>query len=351
MNTESLLCDELWLSDPASTADCYSDRKPKQCNILESCECECDGTSFYKTKEECEEAAIICLDKELSYMPEPGYVEYLDKSNNLPHFRFRAVQWLIKSRSRLNLSFGTFFNAANYLDRFISMHQFHEWKYWMVELVSVACLSIASKFNDTSSPSLHEIQMEELDYSFQSSTIRRMELTLLQSLGWRLGCITTYSYVELLLTNFDSFEFHLHNELTTLVTKLLLGAVLDARLLKYQPSVVAVSALWCSLDELTASSCAHVAFITRLFNQEQKDDVVKCNMIMKSRLVDPLSNLIGCGQPYSNWPSSPVTVLLRERIDIYDCQVDLSIFNQMQMQMPGSNVTNNLESFKKRRKE
>lgn len=96
MNTESLLCDELWLSDPASTADCYSDKKPKQCNILESCECECDGTSFYKTKEECEEAAIICLDKELSYMPEPGYVEYLDKSNNLPHFRFRAIQWLIK---------------------------------------------------------------------------------------------------------------------------------------------------------------------------------------------------------------------------------------------------------------
>lgn len=80
MNTESLLCDELWLSDPASTADCYSDKKPKQCNILESCECECDGTSFYKTKEECEEAAIICLDKELSYMPEPGYVEYLDRS-------------------------------------------------------------------------------------------------------------------------------------------------------------------------------------------------------------------------------------------------------------------------------
>lgn len=29
----------------------------------------------------------------------------------------------------------------------------------MVELVSVACLSIASKFNDTSSPSLDEIQV------------------------------------------------------------------------------------------------------------------------------------------------------------------------------------------------
>lgn len=95
MTTESLLCDELWLSDSA-TDDCYSDQKPKKCNILESWECECDGTSFYKTKEECEEATIICLDKELSYMPEPGYVEYLVQSNNLLHFRFRAIQWLIK---------------------------------------------------------------------------------------------------------------------------------------------------------------------------------------------------------------------------------------------------------------
>lgn len=67
-------------------------------------------------------------------------------------------------------------------------------------------------------------------------------------------------------------------------------------------------------------------------------------MIMKSRLVEPLLNWIVCGQAY-NWPSSPVTVLPRERIDIYDSQVDLSIFNQM----PGSNI--NLVSCKKRRKE
>lgn len=29
----------------------------------------------------------------------------------------------------------------------------------MVELLSVACLSVASKFTETSSPSLHEIQV------------------------------------------------------------------------------------------------------------------------------------------------------------------------------------------------
>ena len=39
------------------------------------------------------------------------------------------------------------------------LKNFQEWKDWMVELLSIACLSIASKFGDTTSntPTLHEI--------------------------------------------------------------------------------------------------------------------------------------------------------------------------------------------------
>lgn len=36
---------------------------------------------------------------------------------------------------------------------------FQEWHHWMVELLSVACLSVASKFNETDVPSLDEIQV------------------------------------------------------------------------------------------------------------------------------------------------------------------------------------------------
>lgn len=70
------------------------------------------------------------------------------------------------------------------------------------------------------------MQMEDLDHSFESSMIQRMELTLLKALGWRLSSITAYSYVELLMSNFvDTLNSYLIGELTTRVTELLLGTL------------------------------------------------------------------------------------------------------------------------------
>nr|POF04426.1 putative cyclin-d7-1 [Quercus suber] len=98
-------------------------------------------------------------------------------------------------------------------------------EHWMLELLSVACLSIASKFSETCTPSLHEIQMENLDHSFHPSTIQQMELKLLEALGWRLGSTTAYYYVELLMWSTNSLKPHLHEEFITRVTELLLGAI------------------------------------------------------------------------------------------------------------------------------
>lgn len=84
----SLLCDELWLSNPAAET-CH---EPTQC-ILEKC----PGDLFHISKEDCEQAGVICFEKELSYMPEPGYLEYLH-SSNLMEFRHKAIQWLFKVR-------------------------------------------------------------------------------------------------------------------------------------------------------------------------------------------------------------------------------------------------------------
>ncbi|KAA8516398.1 hypothetical protein F0562_016691 [Nyssa sinensis] len=332
---ENLLCDELWLI-MSPTLDHKQDDS-KENNV------ENYAGSFYTTKEECEIAFNICLQKECSYMPEPRFLDHL-KSCNLIMARFMALQWLIKSRRRLNLSFATVFNAANYFDRFISMNQCHEWKYRMFELLSVACLSIASKFGETDPPTLHEIQMEDLDHLFQSSLIQRMELTILKALGWRLRSITAYSYVELLTINIKSLKPCLLEELTAQVTDLLLTTLLDFKFLEFRPCFVAISAIRCVLAELLPStSDTHLAYISRLIPKDQKDDLIKCHEIMEGRLVDPLNNLIACGGSYY-CPSSPVTVLLNmELLDIYDRQIDQSLFK-----MPGLDI--NLKSRKRKRK-
>ncbi|XP_021910944.1 putative cyclin-D7-1 [Carica papaya] len=118
---ESLLCDEVWVSSPNCCSHEYKN------GVRES--------SFYARMEDCEEGFLLTLQKEHTYMPRPGYLHYL-YSQDLVKARFRAIRWLVKSGRRLNLSFGTIFCAANYLDRFISTNHCREWKYWMFILYS-----------------------------------------------------------------------------------------------------------------------------------------------------------------------------------------------------------------------
>ncbi|XVE76395.1 hypothetical protein DITRI_Ditri12bG0169200 [Diplodiscus trichospermus] len=332
---KNLLCDEVWLSSQA-TPDLSHER--------EHCILKGYADSFYTTKEDSERALVICLEKEFSYLPEPGYLDYL-QSNNLVFARYRAVRWLIKTCTRLNLSIGTVLNAANYLDRFLSISQCHGWKHWMVELLSIACLSIASKFNEISFPSLDELQVEDLEHSFQPRTIQQMELLLLQALKWRLSSTTTYSYIELITSNIIHLKYNLQKKLNNQVHMTLLKAVLDFKLLRYPPSVVAISALWCSLEELIPSSYnVHLTNVMNLINQDHEEDIIECHRIMTAWLIDPaFCYSLNASEHSHYYPSSPVTVLLMERIDINDCQVDLSLFR-----IPGLNYVNPESSRTKR---
>ncbi|XP_058209122.1 putative cyclin-D7-1 [Rhododendron vialii] len=309
---DSLLCDEVWLTENSKSDSRHN---------VNGC--------FYTTKEDCREAFEICLQKELSYMPESGYRDHL-QSSGLSLARFRAMLWLAKSQSRLNLSCQSVFNAANYFDRFLSSKQCKGWKYWMFELLAIACLSVASKFGETAHP-FHEIQMEDLDHSFQSNLIQWMELTLLKTLGWRLGSVTAYSYIELLMSNFiDTLSSFLLGELTTRVNELLLGALSDSELVEFRPCTIAISAVKCVIKELELPSTAnsHLAYINSLIPGDQKDDIIKCHKILEGKLAYPLllHNSMD-RRRYCICPPSPVTVLKREQVEACGCQGDhLSLF-------------------------
>ncbi|XWS67104.1 hypothetical protein CRYUN_Cryun05aG0258200 [Craigia yunnanensis] len=171
--------------------------------------------NLFCDEEDSEWALVICLEKEFSYMPEPGYLDYL-QPNNLVLAKFRAVQWLIEG-----------------------------WKHWMIELLCIACLSIASKFNEISLPSLDELQMEYFGAFFS---------------------------------------------------------------IKHNPA-----------DGTNAIAGFEMA--SQFYN-------------------------LKISEHSHYYPSSPVTVLLMERIDNNDCQVDLSLFG-----MPGSNYVNRESNGTKRKRE
>ncbi|CAA0836377.1 Putative cyclin-D7-1 [Striga hermonthica] len=117
----------------------------------------------FRTEKDCEEALSVFIGKEASYAPERGYSELFVNDDLIRSARFNAVNWLIKAHKRMNLSIATLFLAVNYLDRFVSFARCKDWKNWMFDLLSVACLSIASKFNETTAHSLHEFQGQFVD--------------------------------------------------------------------------------------------------------------------------------------------------------------------------------------------
>ncbi|XP_057513909.1 putative cyclin-D7-1 [Actinidia eriantha] len=319
---DSLLCDEVWLTSPTAANHSHATAKSKSAESDSGC-------TFYMSKEDCEHAFAICFQKEVTYMPQCGYKDHL-QSCGLVLARFRAMQWLLKSQSRLNLSCQTVFNAANYFDRYLSMNQCTGWKYWMVELLAIACLSVASKFGETAHPPLHEIQMEVLDHSFQSSLIQRMELTLLKALGWRLGSITAYSYIELLMCDIDKYSLNslALGQLTTKVTELLLGTLSDSKFLEFRPGVIAISALRCVIKEsLPSTKMSNLTSLSRLIPQHQKDDLIKCYKIMEEKLAHQFHNSIAQRSRYSYCcPPSPVTVLTMEQVEMCNFSVHTPIF-------------------------
>ncbi|KAG5042491.1 putative cyclin-D7-1 [Glycine max] len=256
---DNLLCDEVWLSKSSNTFEEVSD--PVALKSYEN--------------EEFEEAFAVCLEKEVSFLPESDYTKYLH-SNNLIFPRCRVIQWFIK-----------------------------DWEYWMLELISIACLSIAIKFNEMSALSLHEIQVENLDYSFQSNVILKMELILLKVLGWRLNSVTSFSFVEMLSVGF--LEPHLHEKFISRVIDLLIQATLDQKMLEFRPSIVGISALWCTLDQLfPPKSDTYIAYIMSILNQSQKDDIIKCHKLMETQ------TSMRCENHHCYCPLSPTTVLYIE---------------------------------------
>lgn len=65
-------------------------------------------------------------------------------------------------------------------------------------------------------------------YSFSSSLIQQMELTLLKTLAWRMDCTTPFSYIELMICSIDSLNKTLPDDLISRVTQLLLDALIGA---------------------------------------------------------------------------------------------------------------------------
>lgn len=77
-----------------------------------------------------------------------------------------------------------------------------------MQLLSVACVSVAAKMEETHVPLLLDLQ--SLDggsrFIFEPRTVRRMELLLMSALQWRVQGITPFDFLPFFSTTGSAFD-------------------------------------------------------------------------------------------------------------------------------------------------
>lgn len=73
--------------------------------------------------------------------------------------RGEAVEWMLGARARYGFSPLTAVLSFDYVDRFLSRLRVESDKPWMIQLVAVACLSLAAKVEETYVPLLLDLQV------------------------------------------------------------------------------------------------------------------------------------------------------------------------------------------------
>ncbi|KAJ7958256.1 Cyclin-D5-1 [Quillaja saponaria] len=207
--------------------------------------------------------------------------------------RLEAISWILKSRATFGFRFQTAYLSVTYFDQFLCTQSINSEKAWAIQLLSVACLSLAAKMEESNPPVLSAFQLE--DYSFESKVIQRMELLVLSTLQWKMGFISPFDFLPYFITKFCIKPPP--SNIMSRTMKLILAIMKDINLMDYQPSVIAAAATLVASDpqltrkamELKMNSISHSKLV-------ETEDVFVCyNLIRrleieKSRVLNSLNS-------------------------------------------------------------
>ncbi|CAL4929674.1 unnamed protein product [Urochloa decumbens] len=148
----------------------------------------------------------------------------------------------------------TAYVAVTYLDRFLAQRRVNRGQEWALQLLAVACLSLASKVEEHHAPRLSELC--DMDgYEVDTESILRMELLVLGTLGWRMIAATPFPYISCFAARFRQDE---RRPIVLRAVECVFAAIKEMSSVEYQPSTIAVASILfarggeANLDELKA---------------------------------------------------------------------------------------------------
>ncbi|XP_057949243.1 cyclin-D1-1 isoform X2 [Malania oleifera] len=235
----------------------------------------------------CSEESIACSEESIA-----GFIE--DERNFVPGFDYLArirsqsldasvreesVAWILKVQAYYGFQPLTAYLSVNYMDRFLYARRLPQASGWPMQLLSVACLSLAAKMEEPLVPSLLDLQVEGAKFIFESKTVRRMELLVLSVLDWRLRSITPFSFIAFFVYKLDPTGNYV-GFLTARATEIILSNVKG-----YWPSCIAASAILCASSDIPNLALVNPEHAESWCDGLSKEKIMNCYHLMQEIVV------------------------------------------------------------------
>ncbi|KAF5190571.1 Cyclin-d1-1 [Thalictrum thalictroides] len=228
------------------------------------------------------------IDDERDYMPALDYPEMFRSQSIDVSARTESIAWILKVQEFYRFQPLTAYLSVNYMDRFLSsrcLPNLPKSNGWLLQLISVACLSLAAKMEEPLVPSLIDIQVEGAKVIFEPRTIRRMELLVLNALDWRLRSITPFNFIDFLANKVDSSGTFTRFFISR-ATEIIFVTTRDIRFLNYCPSSIAAAAIICAANEYPNLCLNNPGIAATWCTGLSKEKIVGCFKLMEEVVVD-----------------------------------------------------------------
>ncbi|KAF5200671.1 Cyclin-d1-1 [Thalictrum thalictroides] len=238
----------------------------------------------FEFPDEIEESIARFVEGEGDYVPRFDYPSRFESHLLDASARQQSVAWILKVQAFYRFQPLTAYLSVNYMDRFLASHGLPDAKGWPLQLLSIACLSLAAKMEEPLVPSLVDLQVEGTKFIFEPRTICRMELLVLTALDWRLRSITPFTFIDYFASKIDSSGSCI-GFLISRATEVILNTIRGINFLDYSPSSVAVASIIHAAKELPNLSIVTPGNAVAWCQGLSKDRIMECSQLMQEVVV------------------------------------------------------------------
>lgn len=218
--------------------------------------------------------------------------------------RLDAIKWILDARTYFGFHYRTAYLSVVYFDRFLSRRQVGNERFWVVRLLSVACLSLAAKMEEHRVPSLSDFPIE--DFDFENKVIQRMELLVLNTLEWRMNTTTPFAYLGYFMLKFLGGDKT--DELFSRAAELILAITKEIILMDHRPSIVAAAAVLAASDaQLSQKIVEFKINLISSWGSLSNEDILSCYNIMQEIGMGNLRTPMPTISPYIQSVNSSLT--------------------------------------------